>query len=87
METYRLYEALEAGAVPIMVRSLRGDTLVENLSAWLPDLATTLYVRDWADAIDLMLRMRFTAEVRCCFTRNCGGLRHSAILLRQFVGL
>jgi alpha(1,3/1,4) fucosyltransferase len=58
-ETFRVYEALEAGAVPILVKEDGCDPYFQMLAKWLP----LLVANDWGHAAGLIHTLRERPEV------------------------
>lgn len=58
-ETFRVYEALEAGAVPVLVREEGSDPFFQMLARWLP----LLVANDWKHAAELIHTLRARPEV------------------------
>ncbi len=58
-ETYRVYEALEAGAVPVLVKEGGMDAYLDYLGRWLP----LLVANDWQHAASLVHTLRMKPEV------------------------
>jgi alpha(1,3/1,4) fucosyltransferase len=58
-ETFRFYEALEAGSVPILVKEEGVDPYFQMLAKWLP----LLVANDWAHAAGLIHTLRERPEV------------------------
>jgi len=58
-ETYRFYEALEAGAVPILVKGDVTEVYLQYLQKWLPLLTAD----NWGHAAQLIFTLKNTPEV------------------------
>jgi GR25 family glycosyltransferase involved in LPS biosynthesis len=58
-ETYRVYEALEAGAVPVLVKEGGMDAYLDYLGRWLP----LLVANNWEHAAGLIHTLRMKPEV------------------------
>jgi thiol-disulfide isomerase/thioredoxin len=58
-ETYRFYEALEAGAIPILVKEDGMDAYIQMLSRWFP----LLIAQNWHHAAQIIYTMRAKPEV------------------------
>jgi hypothetical protein len=59
IETFRVYEALEAGALPVLVKEDGADPYFQMLAKWLP----LLVANDWKHAADLIYTLRARPEV------------------------
>jgi hypothetical protein len=58
-ETFRVYEALEAGAVPILVKEPGTEAYLQYLNRWLP----LLVAESWDHAAGLIHTLRSKVEV------------------------
>jgi hypothetical protein len=59
VETFRIYEALEAGAIPILVKEEGHDAFFAWLGQWLPLLA----VSSWQNAAEIIFTLKSKPEV------------------------
>ena len=58
-ETYRFYEALEAGAIPILVKGDIQDSYIQFLQRWLP----LLIAESWAHSAQIIFTLKSKPEV------------------------
>jgi hypothetical protein len=59
VETFRIYEALEAGAIPILVKEGGQDAFFTWLGRWLPLLAAS----SWQNAAEIIFTLKSKPEV------------------------
>jgi hypothetical protein len=58
-ETFRVYEALEAGAVPVLVKEGGMEAYLDYLGRWMP----LLVANDWQHAAGIVHTLRMKPEV------------------------